>query len=221
MIVKPGRKKGTVLTSDGEEITIPDGWQLLPPGDAACTRKVKAMGDYYQVQEKRGRRTYSKGVWAPSEHIESVKKELEALRSSSEYKKKRATDLKRKERKHKEYEEDFHGAIINYLNFAPVYKEYAEKIARLVTAHATPVGSGTVARTERIPIEKRAEAAVIAWMRHKTTNYDYMTIARQKGERRRVRRKLAEDSVKLLASYRQGAEIPARCPLLRTLKYSQ
>ena len=28
-----------------------------------------------------------------------------------------------------------------------------------VTDHATPVGSGTVARTKRIPVEQRAEAA--------------------------------------------------------------
>jgi hypothetical protein len=45
-----------------------------------------------------------------------------------------------------------------------------------VTDHTTPVGSGTVARTERISVEKRAEAALIAWMRHKTTGYDGMVI---------------------------------------------
>eukprot|EP01035_Chromulina_nebulosa_P056444 gene56444-77358_t len=58
-------------------------------------------------------------------------------------------------------------------------------------AHATPVGSGTVARTKRIPIEQRAEAATIAWMRHQTTGYDSMTIPREKGLRREVRRMLA------------------------------
>jgi hypothetical protein len=40
----------------------------------------------------------------------------------------------------------------------------AEKLAAAVPQHATPVGSGTVAGTERIPIHERAEAAVIAWM---------------------------------------------------------
>lgn len=54
--------------------------------------------------------------------------------------------------------------------------------------HAVPVGSGTVARTQLIPLEQRAEAAVIAWMRHQTTAYDRMSIARIKGERREVRR---------------------------------
>jgi Fe-S cluster biosynthesis and repair protein YggX len=51
-------------------------------------------------------------------------------------------------------------------------------MSKLVTAHATPVGSGTVARTERIPLEQRAESAVIAWMRHQTTAYDSMKIAK-------------------------------------------
>jgi hypothetical protein len=46
----------------------------------------------------------------------------------------------------------------------------------VVTTHAAPVGSGTVARTERIPIERRAEAAVIAWMRHQTTAYDNLAL---------------------------------------------
>lgn len=32
-----------------------------------------------------------------------------------------------------------------------------------------PVGSGTLARTRPLPIERRAEAVVIAWMRHQTT----------------------------------------------------
>jgi hypothetical protein len=86
-----------------------------------------------------------------------------------------------------------------------------------VTAHATPVGSGTVARTVMIPIEERASKAVIAWMRHQTTGYDHMKIARIKGERRAVRRQLAERSTQLLKIYRQGAPIPADCPLMKAL----
>jgi hypothetical protein len=88
-----------------------------------------------------------------------------------------------------------------------------------VTAHATPVGSGTVARTERIPVEARAEAAVIAWMRHQTTAYDDMAIARVKGLRREVRRELAQRSVQLLHAYRRGDDVNAlTCPLQRALK---
>ncbi|MGA2617382.1 MAG: DUF2293 domain-containing protein [Thermoguttaceae bacterium] len=50
----------------------------------------------------------------------------------------------------------------------PAYTALAEMLADAVTMHATPVSSSTVARTERIPLHKRAEAAVIAWMRHFT-----------------------------------------------------
>ena len=81
------------------------------------------------------------------------------------------------------------------------------QLAQAVTTHATPVGSGTVARTKRIPIEERAQAAVIAWMRHATTGYDDMKIERVKGKRREVRRQLAERSRALLDRYRTGATI--------------
>ena len=91
------------------------------------------------------------------------------------------------------------------------------KMAKLVSLHATPVGSGTVARTATIPIEERASRAVIAWMRHKTTAYDQMPIARIKGERRRVRRMLAQRSVELLESYRKGEPIKIDCPLQAAL----
>jgi len=90
-----------------------------------------------------------------------------------------------------------------------------------VTTHATPVGSGTVARTQRIPIEQRAESAVIAWMRHQTTAYDHMKIERVKGKRREVRRLLAEQSRRLLQAYRAGTVVDAAsCPLQKALSQS-
>jgi len=86
-----------------------------------------------------------------------------------------------------------------------------------VADHATPVGSGTVARTKRIPVEQRAEAAVIAWMRHQTTGYDGMVIPRIKGKRREVRRLLARRSHELLDGYRRGEPAPEGCPLQKAL----
>jgi hypothetical protein len=79
------------------------------------------------------------------------------------------------------------------------------------------VGSGTVARTKRIPVGERAEAAVIAWMRHQTTGYDTMIIPRGKGKRREVRRLLAKRSQDLLARYRKGDPIDPVCPLKKAL----
>jgi hypothetical protein len=47
----PGPTPNTVKTPDGRILTVPDGWSLLPPGDAGLTRRVKAAGDHWVVQE--------------------------------------------------------------------------------------------------------------------------------------------------------------------------
>ena len=80
------------------------------------------------------------------------------------------------------------------------------------------MGSGTVARTQRIPVEQRAESAVIAWMRHQTTAYDSMKIAKVKGERRAVRRELAEIARRVLDAHRRDlAHAASGCSLCRAL----
>ena len=65
----PRPTPNTVRSADGKVLTVPDGWVLLPPGDAALTRRVKEAGDHYVVQEKKGRKTFSRGVWAPAATI--------------------------------------------------------------------------------------------------------------------------------------------------------
>ena len=74
-----------------------------------------------------------------------------------------------------------------------------------------------MARTKRIPVEQRAEAAVIAWMRHQTTGYDSLVIPRVRGKRREVRRMLARRSHELLEGYRRGEAVGDGCPLKRAL----
>ena len=106
---------------------------------------------------------------------------------------------------------------MTFLAFHPTHSALGDRLARAVTDHATPVGSGTVARTKRIPVEQRAEAAVIAWMRHQTTGYDGMVIPRAKGKRREVRRLLAERSKELLGRYRRGERVDDGCPLKKAL----
>jgi hypothetical protein len=190
----PGPSPNTVRAADGKVLTVPEGWVLLPPGDAALTRRVKEAGSHYVVQEKKGRKTFSRGVWAPGTTIESIRADLEAERSTEGYAKKKEADVRRREKAQAVYVEDFHGAVVAFLGFDENHADLAERLARAVTDHATPVGSGTVARTKRIPVERRAEAAVIAWMRHSTTAYDSMVIPRVKGKRRDVRRMLAARS---------------------------
>ena len=78
----PGPTPNTVRSADGKILTAPDGWVLLPPGDAALTRRVKAAGDHWTVQEKKGRKVFSRGVWAPAAIIERIRGELETERST-------------------------------------------------------------------------------------------------------------------------------------------
>jgi hypothetical protein len=213
----PGPTPDTVRTPAGRTLPVPVGWVLLPPGDAGLTRRVKAAGEFWLVQEKVGRRVFSRGLWAPRETIEQVREGLAAERSTEAYSRRREADSRRREAEQAEYVEDFGAAVIAFLAFHGRHAELAQRLAKAVAEHATPVGSGTVARTKRIPIERRAEAAVIAWMRHQTTSYDSMTIARVKGQRREVRRMLAQRSKELLGAYRRGESIAPSCPLAQAL----
>jgi hypothetical protein len=191
---------------------------LLLPGDAALTRRVKVAGPHWIIQERKGRKIFSRGVWAPAATIERIRADLLAERSTEKHAKKQVASAARRERVQTEYVGDFTEAILQFLSFHPVHGTVAQRLARLVADHATPVGSGTVARTKRIPIERRAEAAVIAWLRHQTTGYDSMKIPREKGKRREVRRMLAERSRQLLERYRRGLDPVADCVLLQALQ---
>lgn len=214
---RPGPTATSVRTPDGTVLEAPADWALLPPGDPGLTRRVKAAGDHWMVQEQRGRRMFSLGVWAARATIERIRGELLAERSTEQFARRQASAVKRREKVQAEYVGDFRDAVKGFLRFHERHADFAERLAEAVTAHATPVGSGTVARTERIPIERRAEAAVIAWMRHQTTAYDSMQIARVKGKRREVRRMLAQRSQELLRRYRLDEPVAAGCPLARAL----
>ena len=216
-IFSPGSTPNTVRAANGQVHTAPADWILLPPGDAALTRRVKAAGEHWVVQEKRGRKVFSRGIWAAAAIVQRIRIELEAERSTESFAKRKAAGAQRRDKAQAVYVEDFAAAVVTFLAFHPTHAELAQRLARAVSDHATPVGSGTVARTKRIPVEQRAEAAVIAWLRHQTTGYEEMVIPRAKGMRREVRRMLAQRSKELLARYRRGEAGGADCPLQRVL----
>lgn len=224
LVLSPTPNPTSFRTAEGRLVTPPADWARLPPGDPGLTRRVKAAGAHWVVQEKVGRKLFSRGVWAPTATIERVKAELQVERADPAYARKQAQAANRREEKQTAYVEDFRGAVLAYLRFHPDHATLEKKLADAITAHATPVGSGTVARTERIPIDERAEAATIAWMRHQTTAYDQMTIPRIKGKRREVRRLLAQRSKELLDRYRRGNE-PERaemsCPLAKVFRRAE
>lgn len=214
----PTKDPRQVRAPDGRVLSIPLGWTCLPPGDAGLTRRVKAAGPSWTVVEKVGRKTFSRGVWAPSENIVRAKAQLDVERATPQYAKKQEAAARRRESEQAEYVEDFEAAVRDFLAFTSKFAVLENTLAVAVTKHATPVGSGTVARTERIPLEQRAESAVIAWMRHQTTAYDSLKIARVKGARREVRRQLAEVSRAVLDLHRGRVAHPpdpASCPLCR------
>ena len=211
-------RKENVFLRDGEEFTPPADYTFVPAGDGLLTRRLKALGEYFVVVHKRKNRIEALGIWTKSAWVDSTKRRLGNERATPAYQQRLAQSRKRREAQQDAYVVQFRLAVVKFLNFAPRYKELAWTLADAVTDQAVPVGSGTVARTERIPLEERAEAAVIAWMRHQTTAYDNMSIARIKGERRMVRRMLAERSRHLLDRYRAGLDPEENCPLAKALK---
>lgn len=216
--VRPSSQPRTVLCPRDGVLTVPEGWSLLPPGDAALSRRVKMSGPSWTVIEPRGNKRFSQGIWAATDRIERLKAELAIERKNPAYQQKLAAGRRRRAEEQAAYELEFHDAVVAFLNFHRVHLMHADHMARLITKHAVPVGSGTVARTERIPLAARAEAATIVWMRHQTTGYDQMVIPLVKGKRREVRRMLAQRSVELLGKYRRGEVIDRKtCPLAQAL----
>lgn len=134
----PGPTATTVRAADGQVLTAPEGWILLPPGDAALTRRVKEAGDHWVVQEKKGRKIFSKGVWAPAATIDRIRAELEVDRSTAGYAKRREADARRRDKAQAEYVEDFFETVVTFLCFHEHYRDLAHRLARAVTDHTTP-----------------------------------------------------------------------------------
>src|SRR6478609_2262663 len=149
LVFAPTADPRVFLAPDGSRHAPPAGWACLPPGDAGLTRRVKSLGPSWAIIEKKGRKAFSKGLWAPSENIATAKAALEAERSTPAYAKKRAAAGARREHEQAAYVVSFEVEVLAFLRFAPSFQALARDIARRVTVHATPVGSGTVARTER------------------------------------------------------------------------
>jgi len=139
-IFTPGPTPNTVRAADGKVLTAPEGWVLLPPGDVALTRRVKEAGDHWAVKERKGRKLFSRGVWAPAATIDRIRTALEAERATEGYARRKEADDRRRDKAQAEYVEDFFGAVVAFLAFHRDHAELAGRLAHAVTDHATPVG---------------------------------------------------------------------------------
>jgi hypothetical protein len=61
-IIEPAPIGRSVFTSDGQIVRVLEDRELLPPGDAALTLRVKAGGSSWTVQDKKGRRMFLRSV---------------------------------------------------------------------------------------------------------------------------------------------------------------
>src|SRR5215467_13374207 len=116
------------VAPDGRRLSPPDGWMCLPPGDAGLTRRVKAAGPSWVVIEKRGRKAFSRGLWAPREHIDAARAALDAERATDAYAKRREADVARRERGHAAYAQEFEHEVFTFLAFAPRWRELAHAL---------------------------------------------------------------------------------------------
>src|SRR5687768_18391454 len=101
-VVAPGPDGRSFRTAQGQVLHAPADWVLVPPGDAGLTRRIKAAGPTWTVQEKVGRRTFSRGVWASRASVESIRRALAAERATPEYAAKQAAAARRRDREQAE-----------------------------------------------------------------------------------------------------------------------
>lgn len=98
---------------------MPPAWELVPPGDAALTRRVKAAGEFWLVQEKVGRKVFSRGARAPRDTIAAIRQELAAERATAGHARRREAESRRREGRQAGYLDDFQAAVATFLAFHP------------------------------------------------------------------------------------------------------
>jgi hypothetical protein len=98
LVLSPTSDPRVFVAPDGRRLTPPHDWSCLPPGDAGLTRRVKAAGPSWQVVERRGRKQFSRGLWAPTANVEAARAAIEAERSTEAYARRLTADRARRDR---------------------------------------------------------------------------------------------------------------------------
>ena len=119
LVLAPTSDPRQFRAPDGSVVSPPADWECLPPGDPGLTRRVKAAGPTWWVLEKRGRKTFSRGLWAPRSHIEAARSAIEAERATPAYAKRQEAAERRRDRDQSEYVVEFERAILAFLDSPP------------------------------------------------------------------------------------------------------
>jgi hypothetical protein len=158
---------------DAGVVEPPGGWELLGRGDAFLTRRVKAGGIYWLAWAPKTRSRPHRtaiGLLAPKETIDAAR--LAAADTLADRLKKREAGARSRAKQEVRYEKDLKHAVSDFLGFSPAHRELAEAISVAAATRAAVVGSGRVGRTRLLSLEKRAELAARAEIRHSHTDYD-------------------------------------------------
>lgn len=174
-------REGGWWNPDSGDVQIPDGWALLPAGDAYLTRSVTSAGPHWIAwrpgDRRRGRRRRRIGVWAPEEDIERAEHRAERTAASRARDRERAAQ--RRDRAELAYRDELAAAIVTWLDFADDHAELADQIAQAAADHAAVIGSGRVGRTSTLSLEDKAALAARAHIRHRHTDYEEQLIERE------------------------------------------
>lgn len=74
---------------DGRFVDMPEGWEFVPSGEPALTRRLKAAAsDYWVVKRKVGRKEFGIGLCVPKGLAADIAEQLKAERETPEYQRK-------------------------------------------------------------------------------------------------------------------------------------
>lgn len=169
---------GGVWHPEHGAVEAPEGWELLPAGDAFVTRRVKAAGPYWSLWRPRDRsHRYRRlvGLLAPAAAIARARSE--ALETAERRTGRRARGAEYRARQEVDYRAELAEAMVAFLDFDPRYAELAQRIASEAAGRAAEVGSGRVGRTRTLSLEERAALAARALIRHRYTDYEDRLVA--------------------------------------------
>ena len=164
--------KSGLWHSELGDLDQPDGWELLPAGDAFLTRQVKGAGDYWVLFRPKGRGQHRRqlGLLAPIESIAAAREAAAVTAARRETQ--RESSSRQRERAETAYRAEFEEAVLRWLAFAPQHQLIADEIARGAVDRAAVVGSGRVGRTKQLTLDERAALAARAFIRHRHTDYE-------------------------------------------------